>query len=341
MSVYKHKNGRWYCRFQIRGKRYHQAVPEATDKKSAENAEIKIKAELLSGRYDLVENKKERTFFQVCDKFEEYAKNNRKNYDKDKGMIKKLKNYYGDKLLSDFNPFVVESYRSKRKKEGMKPATINKEIGVLRRIFSIAMDNKWTDHNPSVQRFIKPLAVANSNKKILTKDEEQALLNACCGDSAYLKPIILCALHTGMRRSEILNLKWKNINLEKSLITILVQKNRKKSFIPISSTLKQELNNIWQNRKNDYVFINPTTDKPYINIRKTYNKVLNAANITDFTFHCLRHTACTRMFELGISVDVVKEIMRHSDISITLEVYNHIHQERKIEAIQKLENYCK
>ena len=67
MTVYKHDNGHWYCRFQIRGKRYHQAIPEANDKKTAEKAEIKLKSEILSGRYDLIENKKEFTFHQLCD----------------------------------------------------------------------------------------------------------------------------------------------------------------------------------------------------------------------------------------------------------------------------------
>ena len=79
MSVYK-KNNRWYFNFQIRGKRYHRAVPEATTKKMAEQAEAKIKAELLGGRYDLVDYKKQETFFVLGERFEQYVKTNCKGY---------------------------------------------------------------------------------------------------------------------------------------------------------------------------------------------------------------------------------------------------------------------
>jgi len=126
-----------------------------------------------------------------------------------------------------------------------------------------------------------------------------------------------------------------------SLITILVQKNRKKSYLPISDTLAEELNKLYALKTSDYVFVNPLTNKPYINIRNTYTKVLKQAKITNFNFHSLRHTACTRMLEKGVEIDVVKEIMRHSNISITLEVYNHINQDRKIEAIRVLNDYSK
>ena len=144
-----------------------------------------------------------------------------------------------------------------------------------------------------------------------------------------------------MRKSEILNLEWKNIDLEKRLITILIQKNRKKSYIPISETLLKEFQALKTNKSSRYVFINPITGQRYVNIRNNYTKILKQANITDFTFHTLRHTACTRMLEKGVPIDVVKEIMRHSNIQITLEVYNHINQQRKFEAIKALESYGK
>ena len=341
MAVYKHKNGRWYTRFQIRGKRYHEAIPEATDKRTAENAETKIKAELLSGRFDLIENKKQRTFFELCEKFEEYAVNNRKNYAKDKGMVTRFKNFYGNCLLSDFDTFSVERYRTKRRNAKKKPATINKEVGILRRMFNIAMDNSWMSKNPALKRHVKPMPVENTEKRIITPAEERKLLAACTGECAYLKPIIICALHSGMRKSEILNLEWKNVDLDNRIITILIQKNRKKSYIPMSETLTRELTKLYQQKSSKYVFVNPITNLPYVNIRNNYNKILTQAGITDFTFHSLRHTACTRLLEQGVPVDVVKEIMRHSNVEITLEVYNHINQSRKFEAIKALESYGK
>ncbi len=141
-------------------------------------------------------------------------------------------------------------------------------------------------------------------------------------------------------KSEILGLEWKNVDLENRLITILVQKNRKKSYLPISETLLKELKKLHQQKSSKYVFVNPITNLPYVNLRNNYNKVLKQAKITDFTFHTLRHTACTRLLEKGVSIDVVKEIMRHSNIQITLDVYNHINQQRKFDAVKVLNDYC-
>ncbi len=106
-------------------------------------------------------------------------------------------------------------------------------------------------------------------------------------------------------------------------------------------TPKKELLKLYKSRTSEYVIVNPLTNLPYKDIHRSYNKLLNKADIKDFTFHSLRHTACTRLIECGVPLDVVKDIMRHSDIAITLEIYNHINQDRKINAIKALENYGK
>lgn len=338
MTVYQ-KGKRWYFAFQIRGKRYHQAIPEATNKKMAEQAEAKVKAELLGDRYDLVDYKRQRSFFMLSDKFEEYVKINCKGFINDISAVKKLKNFFGDQKLTEITPFLIEKYRSKRKAAKMKPATINREIGVLRRMFSMAEKYKWIDTNPALKKFIKPLKVDNKKINVLTSEQVISLLNACTGDCLFLKPIILCALNTGMRKSEILKLEWKDVDIENKLITILTQKNGKKAEIPISTKLLMEFKKLRLKKSSKYVFVNPVTNSHYVNIRYSLIKVFSTAGIKNFTFHGLRHTACTRLIELGVELDVVREIMRHSNLNITLEVYNHINQKRKRNAIELLSNY--
>ena len=226
-----------------------------------------------------------------------------------------------------------------RKKLGMKGATINREIGVLRRMMTMAENYGWINYNPAVKRYIKPLKVENKKIKILDKQEVATLLKCCYGECEFLKPIFLCALHTGMRKSEILQLEWGNVDIEQQLITILKQKNGKKSEIPISSPLLHEFKKLKLQKSSKYVFVNPLTNAPYVNIRYSIQKVFKRAGLENFTFHGLRHTACTRLIELNVPLDVVKDIMRHSNINITLDVYNHIKQERKREAIELLSNY--
>ena len=117
MSVYKHKNGRWYYKFVIKGQQYHKAIPEAVDKKTAEMAEVRIKSDLLQGKYDLVENKGTQPFSVIVDMFIEYAKNNRTGWKNDMSEVNILKNFFKNTPLKDITPKKIEQYRKFRKDE--------------------------------------------------------------------------------------------------------------------------------------------------------------------------------------------------------------------------------
>ena len=152
----------------------------------------------------------------------------------------------------------------------------------------------------------------------------------------YLKPIVICALQTGMRRGEIFNLKWENIDFELGYIELLKTKTGKARKIPISTSLREVLENI--KPISEYVFINPQTNKPYTDIHNSFGTVLEKANIQSFRFHDLRHTVATRLVEKGIDLVVVKEILGHSKIDTTMR-YAHAVPKRKLEAIEVLNSY--
>lgn len=152
----------------------------------------------------------------------------------------------------------------------------------------------------------------------------------------YLKPIIITALQTRMRRGEILNLKWENIDTEQNFIELLETKSGKARKIPISPTL----NNVFKNikRTSDFVFVNPKTNQPYIDLKKSFPTVIERAGIKDFRFHDLRHTVATRLVEKNIDLSVVKDILGHSKITTT-QRYAHPVPQRKLEAITILSTY--
>lgn len=338
MSVYQSKSGRWYYKFVIRGQQYHKSVPEATNKRDAEKAEYIVKAQLLQGKHDLVEEKGSMLFFKLIYEFEEYAKNNRGAWDKEKYVLNLLKDFWGNVKLSDISPFSIEKYRIKRKNDGKKPATINREVGNLRRMFNIAVQNGWAIENPALSKSVKPLKVDNTIVRFLTKEEEYNLLNTCEQTFSYLKPIIICALHTGMRRGEILGLTWDCVDFKEKYITLLKTKNNKVRKIPLSNLLFSELKKLNYNKTSKYVFTNPITNGKYVDIKKAFHSVCSAANILNLRFHDLRHTAATRMVTAGVDLGIVREILGHSDLKTT-QRYAHPVPERKIAAINALESY--
>ncbi|MFW6311564.1 MAG: tyrosine-type recombinase/integrase [Nanoarchaeota archaeon] len=344
MSVYKHTNGRWYLKLQIKGKRYHQAIPEATDKRSAENAEAIFKAALLQGKYDFVENKGEKLFKHLVDEYKSYAVTNQTSWKKDTSRVNKLLEYFGSKRLKDITPIVVEKFRFERKRQPkkngkvIKNASINREIAILRKMFNIAVDNSWIDENPCLARKVKPLREDNLKERFLNLDEEQRMLNACTGETEYIKSILICALNTGMRKSEILTLKWSSIDFKNRCITLLKTKNGKIRRIPINNKLYKEFQKLYQNKSSAYVFTNPLTGSHYIDIKRAFESVCSRAEVEKLVFHDLRHTAATRLVAAGADLVVVKEILGHADISTTMR-YSHPVPELKLKAVESLESY--
>lgn len=137
-----------------------------------------------------------------------------------------------------------------------------------------------------------------------------------------------------MRKSEILNLKWTDIDFEFGFIEVLQSKSGKSRKIPISDKLESLLRSL--PKVCDYVF--QIDGEKIGDIKKCWNSAVKRAGITNFRFHDLRHTVATRMVEKGIDLVVVKEILGHADISTTMR-YAHAVPERKKSAINVLNNY--
>ncbi len=359
MVVYLRKDLKkpmWYFRLCIQGQRYNRPVPEATNQREVEKAEAIFKAELLRGKYDLADRKGEMLFRDLIKNYNDYAQTNKKSWKTEQCRVDKLEEYFGAKKLREITPILVEKYRMERRKapkvrqkklkNGELPkqpklvcsASINREVSILRKMFSIAVENGWIDKNPYLARKVKPLREDSRRERFLEPSEEKNLLGQCTDNYEYLKPILICALHTGMRKSEILNLKWQYIDLDKGYITVTQTKSGKDRNIPISATLRQHLRILKDNRQSDHVFVNHDTQKPYYDLKRSFAEILDQAKIRGLRFHDLRHTAATRMVAAGIDLIVVQDILGHACISTTMR-YSHPVPERKKQAIIALDSY--
>lgn len=343
MAVYQHKNGRWYLRFQIKDREYNRAVPEATCRRDAEKAEIRFKNDLLQGKYTLAENKKDKTFEEMCKIYEDYAKNSKSSWKGNVSPLNNLSAFFRNRRLREITPQLIEKYRDKRKayrkNDGtpLKNATINREIEILRKMFNMAIDSGWLEQNPCSSRKAPLWREDNKKERFLLPNEEERLLLACTGQFAYLKPIIICALQTGMRKGEILGLTWDCVNLERGYITLIKTKSNKVRKIPINGMLKREMMSL--KKVSNYVFANPITKEPYYDLKTSFPALCKKAEVYGLVFHDLRHTAATRMVDSGAPLPVVQEILGHADVKTTMR-YAHPVPEQKMKAIECLENYC-
>jgi integrase len=157
-------------------------------------------------------------------------------------------------------------------------------------------------------------------ERILTREEEKRLLEFCVGRRAHLRPVIICALDTGMRYGEIAKLTWADVDFFNKVIRVqaLNTKTLTSRQVPITKRLEKELLGIWKNGQapTDKVFgIGNTIKTPFGNARE-------AAGLPDLHFHDLRHTAATRMIKQRVPLQEVGRILGHTQANTTYRYVN-------------------
>jgi integrase len=243
--------------------------------------------------------------------------------------VKPLQEFFGSRKLQGIRYADLRSYRAARLKEktirgsDRKIATVNRELSKLRRMFRIAVREGWMKRDPfSAGESLISLADEQKRERILTRDEERRLLAACSVSSReHLRPILICALDTGMRRGEILSLRWRDVDLEHGLILIqsMNTKTMRERQLSLTARLASELETLWeQSPKNLFRRVFGITD----NVKRSYGAARNAAGLPDVRFHDLRHTAATRLVGLHIPLSEVGRVLGHTQASTTYRYVN-------------------
>ena len=154
----------------------------------------------------------------------------------------------------------------------------------------------------------------------------------------YLEPLVVLALNTGLRRGELFNLEWADINLKGRLLT--VQGGGAKSGQTRHIPLNEEAFGVlvaWRNQAagNSLVFPSPVTNNRLDNINKSWRNLVNAAAIEDFRFHDLRHHFASSLVMAGADLNTVRELLGHASLDMTLR-YSHLAPEHKAAAVALL-----
>jgi integrase len=242
---------------------------------------------------------------------------------------------FGDIPLSGFSTKAVEQYQAKRLKDGRKPATVNKELATLKHMLSKAVEWEMVTEE-AVKGALKVKLLQENNRRLryLSKEECGTLLNKC---ASHLKPMVVTALNTGMRRGEIFGLTWDRVDLKHGFILLDITKNGERREIPINATLRAELESLAIKNIEGRRFVFHEKDgKPFDSVKRSFNKACKDAGITDFHFHDLRHTFASQLVMAGIDLTTVKELMGHKDIKMTLR-YAHLAPSHKVKALEVLD----
>ena len=328
MGEYKRGNI-WYIDFYLQnGERKRERI--GTSKKKAVSVLHKRRTEVIEGRYfDIKEKEKVYNFKEITEDFLKYSKNNKRSFDKDEYIVRHLTEFFGNSQIEKITPSLIEEYKSKRLKVGMKPATVNREIAGLKCMFNFAMRNKKAKENP--MKYVKLLQENNTRVRYLSEEELVKLLNAC---TKCIRPIVIAALVTGMRKGEILSLKWEDVNFSNSVILLKNTKSGRNREVIIGSVLAGVLEECRKNSDGIYVFCNEE-GKKYLRIDTLFQSIVKRSGIIDFHFHDLRHTAASYLVMSGVDLLTVKNVLGHQKIETTLR-YAHLSPAHKKEAVEVL-----
>jgi integrase len=326
----------WWVRIKWQKKLIRRST-HTSNKELARKVELEILKRLAEGKWFGSEVK--RTLKDLIERYETEYTSKKKYQARDRSIFKHFKSFFGENtLLQDIEKYIGE-YESYRTAQGAKPATIVKELGLLRRMFNLAKKWRWVKDNPV--SLIEMPKVKNERVRYLTEDEYRRLLNALENEAIpqWLKPIVEVALHTGLRQSNLLNLKWSEVNLFSRVITIeaIHMKNKENLGLPLTQRAVEILKELQKTKQIEGYVFHDNGKKIYPEkLRRAFKKACKITGIKDFTFHDLRHTFASYLRQRGVDLHSISKLLGHADTRMT-QRYSHLSVENLREAISVLE----
>ncbi len=231
-------------------------------------------------------------------------------------------------MMAAITPKVIAQYRDSRLKK-VSGSSVNRELNVLSAVINHAR-REWeiNIHQNPIELIRRPPHNQPRNRR-LSEDEEARLMNAVeveerdefgrfkGAKNTWLKPVVILALETGMRRGELLSLCWENIDLRRRVAYLPMTKNGDNRGVPLSS---RSLELLQQLPPADKGLVFPVSSMA---LRLSFERACKRAGLVNFHFHDLRHEAISRFFEKGLSLPEAATISGHKTWSM-LRRYTHL-----------------
>ena len=314
-----------------------QTFPRKTDaKRWAEETE----AALSSGRYlsSLVAKR-----HRVKDVFNAYEP---EILDRLKDPYSRLKHLavwhskLGDMALADLQPYHIKNFREKLRHQ-VSNATANRYVASLSAALGFAVKELgWIENNPALR--VKKLREPKGRTRFLSDEERDNLIDACALFVKYpeMQTIVLIAITTGMRRGEILNLRWADCDFKSRRFIVRDSKNGTSRSVPLVGPALTSLVGCCKVRPlANKALIFPSHTEGAVNtpldIDHAWQLVRKAAGLTNFRFHDLRHTAASYLAMSGAGLREIGDILGHKSLSMTLR-YSHLTEDHKLQTVSRM-----
>ena len=363
-NIHKRKDGRWEARY-IKDRKNGKAVYHSVYAKTYSEVKAKLKNCIAKEKDSKIEKtSKKMTFDDVFQEWLKYKQNfiKQSSYNKYFNLYGSyisdvLKDTYLDEISnSTFQEAVISimNLKNKRTKQKLSTSTVRGIVYVIKSVILFAQKQGY------IKAFCLQIDIPNNQTKniqALTKEEQNILEFHAKLKLDTISLAVLICLYTGLRVGEVCALRWEDIDLNnkyivvnktvqriqqiqvpyratKTILTVTPPKTDKAiRKIPISSVLYSILSKYYeQNYRGDkhYVLTNCNGDMiDPCSIQYKFKELIKKLKLTSITFHGLRHTFATRCIELGMDIKTLSEILGHSNVSTTMNIYVHSTEQQK------------
>lgn len=248
----------------------------------------------------------------------------------------------GHLQLADLSKSIIVEKRLKLKNTPQKcgkpltNSTVNRYMSAFSHVFTVARNEwEWLDEHPLSR--ISKLPEPRGRTRYLDEDERKRLLDACQRSKcSQLFLVVTLALSTGARQGEIMSLQWKDVDFERRIITLHHTKNGERRTLPITNHTFALLKAHHEAKSaySDYVFPSPRADRPVI-MRAAWERALELAELNDFHFHDLRHTAASYLAMNGATPAEIAEVLGHKTLAM-VKRYAHLSESHVASVVEKM-----
>ena len=331
-SIFKRGNT-YYISYYVDGRRKKKAIGKS--KKIAEIVVKDIEVKLAKSMIGIIDRNKDLKKF--VEEYLTYSASNkaRSTFRRDRVILNK--NFLPNIEVNDLSKITthaLENYKIERLKT-VKDMTVNRELITIKAMFNKAVEWGYLDRNLAER--IKLFKIRKDEKpRFLSKEEIQKLLRSC---TEGLYPFVYTALNTGLRSSELVYLRWKDVDLDRRRITVHSRddwqsKSGRSRAIDINDNLFEFLKK-HEYKKSEYVFCTKDGHRLVNNLNRRFKNAAKRAGLDGVSIHTLRHTFASHLVMAGVPLATVSNLLGHSDIKTTM-IYAHLSPGHLKNAVNKL-----
>jgi len=299
----------------------------------------KARADAFEGRYFERLEKPKLTVAEAWAHYEPINRRDNDSWQSEEGRARQFIRQLGSVKATELTLRHVDEFRTRRFAEKTRkgtppsPATLDKEVELLKRILNYAVACGRLTHNP----LAKAKLLRKPNVRRMVVSEEAFVLLHEKADECF-KPILAVAYETGMRKREVLDLRWEQLDLREGVIRLLPQDTKAEDarIIYLAPRALEAVRRIPRRLGNAYVFLNPQTGEPWVDVRKQFLSACRAAKLSGVWFHDLRRSFVTNARRYGVAESVVMRMSGHKTRAV-FERYNVVAEEDLRDAVARIE----